>query len=71
MSSVEQIVPWVVRHGNTLLFGLIWVTITAAAAIYVVSAVGRVAAPMSQNRTRRPINLLLMQISEFSAGDFG
>ena len=48
------------RHSGTLPFGLIWITITAAAAIWVASAVGQVAAPTSQKATSRPIDLILM-----------
>jgi hypothetical protein len=58
MSFFEQILLWAKRHGS-LPFDLIWITITAAAAIWVASAVGQVAAPTSQKGTRRPINLIL------------
>jgi hypothetical protein len=40
-------------------FWLIWITITAAAAIWVASAVGQVASPRRQKATKRPINLIL------------
>ena len=53
MSFLEQIFFWAVRHGNTLQFGLIWITVTVAAATCVGLAVGRAASPISQNATRR------------------
>lgn len=59
MSFFEQILLWATRHGNSLTFGTIWITITVAAAIYVSSAVGNVVAPTNQKATRRPINLIL------------
>jgi hypothetical protein len=59
MSSLEQIGPWAVRHGNTLLFGLIWITITIAAVLCVAVAVGRVAAPTGQDARRHSSSLPL------------
>ena len=50
----EQILPWAIHHRGTLLFGLIWLTITAAGAIYVASTVGQVAGPRSQKATGHP-----------------
>jgi hypothetical protein len=58
VSFFQQILPWATRHGNILLFWLIWVTITAAAAIWMASAVRHVAAPTSQKAIRRPIDLI-------------
>ena len=59
MSFFEQIHLWAMQHSGTLMFGLIWVTITITAAICTAIAVGRVAAPPSEERARRPSNLIL------------
>jgi hypothetical protein len=45
------------RHSGTLRIGLIWITITVAAAICVALIVGRAAAPISREATQRPIGL--------------
>ena len=60
MSFFEQIRLWATHYGRSLPFGLIWITITAAAAICVASAVGQGAIPTSQMARRRPIDLILM-----------
>jgi hypothetical protein len=59
MSFFEQVLPWAMRHGNALQFGLIWITITAAAVICVTWPFAQAIAPTSQKATRRPINLIL------------
>jgi hypothetical protein len=61
MSFFEQILKalWAMLPHNPARFWLIWITITAAAAICVASAVGQAAAPRRQEATRRPINLTL------------
>lgn len=59
MSFLEQIFLWAVRHGNTLQFGLIWITVTVAAATCVGLAVGRAAFPIGQNATRHSRDLAL------------
>jgi hypothetical protein len=59
MPFVEQIPHWVMHHRGTLIFGLIWVTITITAAIFAVTVVGRIAAPTGEERARRPITLIL------------
>ena len=60
MPFFEQILPWAAQHGGTLLFGLVWIFITGAAAIWVASAVGQVAIPRSQKATRRPVDFILL-----------
>jgi hypothetical protein len=60
MSFFKQILLWAIHHGNALLFGLVWITITAAAAIWVARAGRQVAIPTSQKATRRPIDLAAM-----------
>ena len=59
MSFLEQIFLWAVRHGNTLQFGLIWITVTVAAVTCVGLAVGRAAFPIGQNATRHSRDLAL------------
>jgi hypothetical protein len=61
MSFFEQLLQavWAMRPANPARFWLIWITLTAAAAICVASAGGRVAAPRSQKPARRPISLNL------------
>jgi hypothetical protein len=59
MSFFEQIASWAMRHGNSLTFGLIWITITAAAAAYLSPALGHIAAQTRQKKTRGPFNLIL------------
>ena len=59
MSFFGEISPWVVHHGGTLAFGLIWVTITITAAICTATAVGRVAASPNEEPAKRPGNLIL------------
>ena len=59
MSFFERIAPWVMHNLGTLLFGVIWITITVAAAICVVWAVGRLSDPTSQKAQRHPTNLIL------------
>ena len=61
MSSFEHILPWVMHNGNPILFGLVWIAVTAAAAIWVASAVGQIALPTGRNATRRPIDLILFE----------
>jgi hypothetical protein len=58
MSSLEQILLWAMHHGNILLFGLIWISVTVGAAICVALTVGRVAAPMNHKAVRRPTYLI-------------
>jgi hypothetical protein len=60
MSLFERILPWAMRHSGTLLFGLIWLTITAAAAISVALAVRRVVAPMRQKASGGSSDLVLI-----------
>jgi hypothetical protein len=57
MSSLEQIVYWVVRHGNTLLLGLIWIAITVVAVICVALAVDRASGPKGPEAKRHLRNL--------------
>jgi hypothetical protein len=59
ITFVERFLSWAMNHIGTLLFGLIWITITVAAAISVGLAIRRVAAPMSQKTTRRSSDLIL------------
>src|SRR5690349_11050422 len=58
MSFFEQTRLWAMHHGGSLLFGLSWITITAAAAIWVASTAGQVAIPISQNAKSRPVDLV-------------
>src|SRR6516225_10364388 len=55
----ERLLPWVISHIGALRIGLIWITITVAAAISVALVVGRAAAPISQEATQRSIGLAL------------
>ena len=55
----ERLLPWVISHIGALRIGLIWITITVAAAISVALVVGRAAAPISQEATQRPLGLAL------------
>jgi hypothetical protein len=60
MSFFEHIPQGIRHHGNTLLFVLIWITITAVAAVSTASALGRVVAPASQKTTKSVADLFLM-----------
>lgn len=60
MSSLEQIVSWIMRYGYTLRVALIWLAITIAAVICVALAIGRVAAPVRQDARRHSRNLALL-----------
>jgi hypothetical protein len=57
MPYFEQIPLWVMHHRGTLLFGLIWITITITAAIFAVTVVGRALVPTGEERARRPVTL--------------
>ena len=59
MSFFEVTRVWAMHHGGSMLFGLVWITITAAAAMWVASTAGQLAVPMSQKVTSRPIDLIL------------
>ena len=52
MRFLSPIVVWSVRHSYILLFGLIWVTTTAAAVTCVTIAIGRGAGPATQKARR-------------------
>src|SRR5215469_1361232 len=56
----EQILSWTIRHAILLSFGLVWITITTAAAIWVASSVGQVAIPGRERSTRGPIGLVAL-----------
>ena len=58
MSFFEQLLRFLWAH-NTVRFFLIWIAITATAAICVATAVGQVADPRSHKTAKRPINLIL------------
>ena len=60
MSFFEQILSWTIRHAGLLSFGLVWITITTAAAIWVASLIGQVAIPGRESATRGPIGLLAL-----------
>ena len=68
MSFFERIAPWVMHNLGTLLFGVIWITITVAAAICVVWAVGRLSDPTSQKAQRHPTNLILTSRQAWTPG---
>jgi hypothetical protein len=56
MSSFQQVLAWGMAHGNTLLFVLVWLTITALAAIWVTSAVGRAGNNFSEPERHEAFN---------------
>jgi hypothetical protein len=56
MSSFRQILAWSTLHG-ALLFALLWLTITAVAAICVASSLRPATTLMSERATRRPIDI--------------
>jgi hypothetical protein len=60
MSFFEQILSWTIRHAGLLSFGLVWIIITTAAAIWVASLIGQVAIPGRESATRGPIGPLAL-----------
>jgi hypothetical protein len=60
MSFFEHIPQGILHHGYTLLFVLIWITITAVVAVSTASVLGRVVAPASQKTTKSVADLFLM-----------
>jgi hypothetical protein len=69
--SFEQILSWNTRHAGFLLFGLVWITITTAAAVWVASLVGQVAVPGRESATRGPIGLLALWRRDRAPRDIG
>jgi hypothetical protein len=60
MFSFKQITQGFLHHSNTLLFVLIWITITAVAAVSTASALRRVVAPARQQTTKSTADIFLM-----------
>jgi hypothetical protein len=63
MSFFKKILLWATRHGNSLTFGLLWITVTAAVAIYVSRAVYRERGePLLSYRSYPPIPHWLLHL---------